>query len=87
MDWTAEYKESSIHELKVDDDLPQMPPPVPDNLIENVLDLPMQDSQSESQSIENRDESGNEAKATETKAARPKRMKVMEIKGETQTGI
>ena len=87
MDWTAEYKESSIHQLKVDDDLPQMPPPVPDNLIENVLDLPMQDSQSESQRIENRDESGNEAKAPETKAARPKRMKVMEIKGETQTGI
>lgn len=87
MDWTAEYKESYVDELKVDDDLPQIPPPASDNLIENVLEVPIQHSQPESQKIEIRDENGNEAKAPETKAGRPKKIKVMEIKGETQTGI
>ena len=87
MDWTAEKKESYVHELKVDDDLPQIPAAASDNLIDNVLDLPIQHSQPESQKIDSRDESGNGAKAPETKAGRPKKMKVMEIKGETQTGI
>ena len=86
MDWTAEYKDSSAQELRVEDDLPQIPPPASDNLIENVLDPPMQHSQSESQRIESQDDNCNEAKAPETKAGRPKKMKVMEIKGETQTG-
>ena len=87
MDWTAEYKESPVHELKVDNDLRQMSPPASENLIGNDLDLPLQHSRSELQRREIRDESGNEAKAPETKAGRPKKMKVMEIKGETQTGI
>ena len=87
MDWTAEKMEPYVHELKVDDDLPQIPPAASDNLIENVLDLPIQHSQPEPQRIESRDENSNEAKVPETKAGRSKKMKVMEIKGEPQTGI
>ena len=88
MDWTAESKKATAHDSRINEDSQQKSvSPVPVSTLEDVLDQPMQHSESEPQRTETRDDGITEVRAQETKCGRPKKMKIMEVKAETQTSM
>ena len=88
VDWTAESKNATVHGPRINEDSQQNSlSQVPVKILEDVLDQPMQHSQSESQRTETQDEGIKEVQAQETKCGRPKKMKIMEVKAETQTSM
>lgn len=88
VDWTAESKKATAHDSRINEDSQQKSlSPVPVSILEDVLDQPMQHSESEPQRTETRDDGIKEVRAQETKCGRPKKTKIMEVKAETQTSM
>lgn len=85
MDWTAGYKEHSLHDLIASEGSQQVSSPVPASVIEDILSHPIQHARSELPKTDSQIDDDNETRTRETKAGRPKKIKIREVKGETQT--
>ena len=84
-DWTAANKNISNSKPVSIEELRQVPLSASDSVPEGVQDLPLEHAQFASQDTETQSEIIVEARAREAKVGRPKKMKIMEVKGETQT--
>lgn len=85
MKWRAEYTNVSSRESGANQDLQQAPSPAPEEIIQkNVNQLTARDSV-KPERLASGDDLHDEPRAREMKVGRPKKMKIMEVKGETQT--
>lgn len=88
VDWAAENKRVAARDSMITEDLQQKSlSPVPVSVLEDVMNQPMQHSDFESQRTGSQDYVIEEARAQETKIGRPKKIKIMEVKAETQTSM
>ena len=86
MDWRAEYTKNSSRESVANEDLQQASSPAPDQrIIEKNLDHLTARDNAKPERFASGYDLHDESRARETKVGRPKKMKIMEVKGETQT--
>ena len=87
MSWTAENKESPTHDVVASGSSQQTSDPPDVENVQHDIDTSMEHANDTSEKVKSASNNSQESTAQETKVGRPKKMKIMEVKGETQTSI
>ena len=84
-DWMVEYTKIAFHGSSINDDVQQASYPIPMKTVKNDLDPSIADDYDNLERLRSGIDLRSEPKARETKAGRPKKIRKMEVKAETQT--
>lgn len=87
MDWTAEKKKSPSHDLIASENSQQTSSPLYVENVQHDIHPLMDHANDRSERVASASNNSTESTARETKVGRPKKMKIMEVKGETQTSM
>ena len=87
MDWTAEKEKSPSPELAASESSQQTSSPLSVENVQHDVDLLVEHANGRPERVASTSDNNTECTARETKVGRPKKMKIMEVKGETQTSM
>ena len=87
MDWTAEKKKGPSRDLVESESSQQTSSPLYVVNVQHDIDTLTEQANDGSERVASTSNNNTEYTARETKVGRPKKMKIMEVKGETQTGM